>query len=582
MIFGRRCLPLFLLLLGVPTLAPAAFKYFDPTKPNDIPQLLSQTGFYTNIANRATDTAAKAYVVNSPLWSDGSLKKRWVILRPGKKIAWADDTDYFAYPDSTVFVKAFLHVRAPGDTIYWETRFLVRKADTAEGAQNWWGFSYRWNAAGTDANLVDPANGANGVLSVKDDQGHTTYKKWRFPAQADCNRCHQVSSGNHPAPNLPVMQGRGVMGFYPAQLKRPTQNGAGAGNQVLDLFAAGVFTGAQPNAAALARRFIGMAEAIDPSSTDAQRRVVVDNMSRSYLAANCSGCHGDRSALIGAAAATIPPNFDYFDLRQHDIAFSQIKSIGILNDTSSYTDSTSLIQGRSKYKWLVATSGLGADPNWNLALPPGSPDTLTTNEIYVDAATKKGYPSLSYGLFRQWARTTPAADSATWYRALKQDAGFGDANAQAKLAWMFSKPWGSKEWTDNLATHAFSLDSVMAGWGGVNLYRSDADGMPPLATYIPDTAALKILGEWVAKQGASSAIGIRSAVSRSFQSPYIRDRILIVPANFTGAVRMTDVRGRVFALRPLGKGRYEIPEMARDGVYFLRVGQRSFRTSFLR
>lgn len=573
-------LRLFILLLGAPALASAAFKYFDPTKPDLVPKLLSQTGFYGNIASRTADTAAKPFVVNSPLWSDGSLKKRWVVLRPGRKIAWVDDTDFFDYPDSTVFVKAFLHVRAPGDTIYWETRFLVKKADTAEGAQNWWGFSYRWNTAQTDANLVDPGTGANAVLSVKDGQGRTTYKKWRFPAQTDCNQCHQVTSGVRVSANARLIPGRGVMGFYPAQLKRPTQTGAG--NQVLDLFAAGVFSGAQPNAASLARRFIGMAEPIDPTLTDAQRHVVIDNMARSYLAANCSGCHGDRSARIGATAARIPPNFDYFDLRQHDIPFNDIKSVGLLNDTSSFSDSLSPLQGRNKYKWLVSTWGLGSDPNWNLALPPGNPDTLSTNEIYVDPATKKGYPALSYGLFRQWSRTTPSVDSGTWYRALKQDAGFGDANAQAKLGWMFSKPWGSKEWADNLATHNFTLDSVMAGWAGVDLYKNDPEGMPPLATYIPDTAALKILGEWVAKQAAQPEIGIRAKVPVSFQSPVIRDRILIVPAEFTGAVRMMDVRGRVFSLRPLGKGRYEIPEFAKDGLYVLRIGQRFFRTSLLR
>ncbi len=578
--FAQRHLKLLILLAGAPTLASAAFKYFDPTKPGQVPQLLSQTGFYANLAGKTTDTAAKPFVVNSPLWSDGSLKKRWVILRPGRKIPWADDTDFFSYPDSTVFVKAFLHVRAPGDTLYWETRFLVKKADTAAGAQNWWGFSYRWNAAQTDANLVDPGAGANAVLSVKDAQGRTTYKKWRFPSQGDCNQCHQVYSGNHEADNDPLLPGRAVMGFYPAQLKRPTQNGAG--NQVLDLFAAGVFSGAQPNAASLAKRFIGMAEPLDPGLTDAQRRVVIDNMSRSYLAANCSGCHGDRSARIGATAARIPPNFDYFDLRQHDIPFNQIQSVGLLADTASYTDSLSPLQGRNKYKWLVSGWGLAADPDWNLALPPGNPDTLSTNEIYVDPATKKGYPSLSYGLFRQWSRTTPAADSGIWYRALKQDAGFGDANAQAKLGWMFAKPWGSKEWADNLATHNFTLDSVMAGWAGVDLYKNDPEGMPPLATFIPDTAALKILGEWVAKQAAQPAIGIRAKAPVSFPSPYIRDRILIVPAGFAGPVRMSDVRGRAFALKSLGNGRYEIPESAKDGIYFLRVGRRSFSASFLR
>jgi hypothetical protein len=571
---------LIIVLLGAPALASAAFKYFDPTKPSQVPQLLSQTGFYSNIANRATDTAAKPYVVNSPLWSDGSLKKRWVILRPGRKITWADDTDFFNYPDSTVFVKAFLHVRAPGDTIYWETRFLVKKTDTAEGAQNWWGFSYRWNSTQTDANLVDAQTGANAVLSVKDNQGRTSYKKWRFPAQADCNQCHQVTSGMRSPTNNTVRPGRGVMGFYPAQIKRPTQNGAS--DQVLDLFAAGVFSGAQPNAAALAKRFIGMAEPIDPNLTEAQRRVVVDNMARSYLAANCSGCHGDRSARIGATAARIPPNFDYFDLRQHDIPFNDIKSVGLLSDTGAYTDSLSPLQGRNKYKWLVSTWGLKSDPDWNLALPPGNPDTMTTNEIYVDPATKEGYPALSYGLFRQWSRTTPSADSGIWYRALKQDAGFGDANAQSKLSWIFSKPWGSKEWADNLASHNFTLDSVMAGWGGVDLYKNDPEGMPPLATYIPDTAALKILGEWVAKQAAQPAIGIRGKAPVSYPSPYIRDRVLIVPALFTGEVRMMDIRGRSFVLNPLGSGRFEIPRTIKGGLYMVRVGQRFFRTWLLR
>ena len=535
-------------------------------------------GFYANLAARIADTTAKPFTVNSPLWSDGSLKKRWVILRPGRKIPWADETDYFSYPDSTVFVKAFLHVRAPGDTIYWETRFLVRKADTAEGAQNWWGFSYRWNPAQTDANLVNVESGANAVLSVKDDQGRTTYRKWRFPAQNDCNQCHQVTSGARLTPNAPLIQGRGVMGFYPAQLKRPGPNGNG--NQVLDLFTAGVFSGTQPDAASLARRFIGVAEKPDPSLTEAQRQVVVDNMARSYLASNCSGCHSDRSALIGATAARVPPNFDFFDLKHHDAAFNLIQSTGLLADTASYTDSLSPIQGRNKYKWLVSAWGKSSDPNWNLSLPPGNPDTMSTNEIYVDPKTKLGYPSLSFGLFRQWSKTTPAADSATWYRALKQAAGFGDANAQAKLSWMFSKPWGTQEWTANLATHSFTLDSVMAGYEGVDLYKTDPDGMPPLATYIPDTAALRVMGEWVARQG--NTIGIRTRGARAFASPTIRDRVLIVPAGLAGEVRMMDIRGRAFALRNLGNGRYAIPERAKDGVYFFRVGESVFRGSFLR
>lgn len=568
----------FAILLGAPALASAAFKYFDPTKPGEIPQLLSQTGFYTNLANRIADTAAKPFTVNSPLWSDGTVKKRWVILRPGRKIAWVDDTDFFNYPDSTVFVKTFLQVRAPGDTIYWETRFFLKKADSAESAQNWWGFSYRWNAAQTDANLVSPDSGAYAVLSVKDNQNRTTYRKWRFPAQSDCNQCHQVFSGIRISPNVPLLLGRGVLGFYPAQLKRPTQNGAS--NQVLDLFAAGVFSGTQPNSASLSRRFIGMAEPIASNLSDVQRQATIDNMARSYLASNCSGCHGDRAKAIGSTGALNPPNFDYFDLQHHSTPFSEINSSGSLADTIAHTDTLMPLYGRNKYKWLVSTWGMASDPNWSLALPPGNPDTMSIKEIYIDPVTRKGYPALSKALYRQWSRNTPAVDSASWYQALKLDAGFGNAKAQAMLGWLFSKPWGSQDWLTNLTANNFTLDSVMAGWNGGNLYQNDAEGMPPLATFIPDTAALKILGEWVVKQ--TPPAGIRSIGLRDSRTPHIRGRIFIAPAGWTGKVQMIDIRGRVQVLESLGSGRYALPENARDGVYFFRAGQRTFKTSILR
>ena len=566
------------IILGAPALVSAAFKYFDPTKPNEIPKLLSQTGFYSNITSKITDSAAKQFTVNSPLWSDGSVKKRWVILRPGRKIAWVDDTDFFDYPDSTVFVKNFLQVRAPGDTIYWETRFIVKKADSAESAQNWWGFSYRWNAAQTDANLVSLDSGANAVLSVKDNQGRASYRKWRFPSQSDCNLCHQVNSGLRTSTNGPPLLGRGVLGFFPAQLKRPTQNGAS--NQVLDLFAAGVFSGTQPNAASLSRRFIGMAEPIASNLTDAQRQSTIENMARSYLAANCSGCHGDRAKIIGFTQALNPPNFDYHDLQHHSTPFNEITSSGSLADTTTHTDTLSPFYGRNKYKWLVSSWGMASDPNWNLELPPGNPDTMSIHEIYINPVTRKGYPALSKALYRQWARNTPAADSVAWLLALKMDANFGDANAKAKLGWMFSKPWGSQDWQNSLIANNFPLDSVMAGWNGGDLYRNDAEGMPPLASYIPDTAALKILGEWVVKQ--TPPAGIRSIGLRDAGTLQIHGRFLIAPPGWTGKVQMSDIQGRVQNLEHLGKGRYALPDNARNGVYFFRAGQHTFKASILR
>jgi hypothetical protein len=224
--------------MALPALSFGAFKFFDPANP---PQMLSATGLYANAAVKSTiDTSAKYFTVNSALWSDGAVKKRWVILPRGKHIQWTDQTDYFNYPDSTVFVKTFLQVMGPAatDTVYWETRLLLKLPDTA----------YQWNAAQSDAKLVSLADGFDTAFSYVDAQGKSTYKKWRFPSQENCNGCHKVRLGDpYPDPTSPRLQGRGVLGFYPAQLKKPVQTSAGTSDQVLQLFAAGVFTGTQPD-----------------------------------------------------------------------------------------------------------------------------------------------------------------------------------------------------------------------------------------------------------------------------------------------------------------------------------------------
>src|SRR5690606_17682552 len=64
----------------------------------------------------------------------------------------------------------------------------------------------------------------------------------------------------------------------------------------------------------------------------------------------------------------------------------------------------------------------------------------------------------------------------------------------------FKAPWGSKAWTDTLRAHNVTTLQVAkaAGLGGTDAFDSDSEMMPPLATYIPDTAALKILAEWAA------------------------------------------------------------------------------------
>ena len=155
-----------LFLLGLVGLASAqSFNYWDPSdtaqKP---PATLSATGLYVNLnANKNMIAAVQAFEVNSALWSDGSHKKRWFLLKPGTSIGFKEKVDYWDYPDSAVFIKNFSIDTITGDTlsrVLWETRFLILKkraidpAAPAKKTDQWYGFSYKWRKDQKDADLV--------------------------------------------------------------------------------------------------------------------------------------------------------------------------------------------------------------------------------------------------------------------------------------------------------------------------------------------------------------------------------------------------------------------------------------------
>ena len=203
--------------------AAAAFNYWDVADTAKAPRTLTATGAYTDIRAGRLVAEAKPFEVNSPLWSDGAHKKRWVLLKPGRSIDFSEHDDYWGYPDSAVFIKQFAIDTIPGDTTSrkrWETRLLINKReflDEATGAMmdRWYGFSYKWNAAGTDANLVgfEDVNDSIRVFPQGKEKP-AVMKKWTFPA-AHCDNCHvsQQSDG---------LRTRSVLGFFTAQLNRPS------------------------------------------------------------------------------------------------------------------------------------------------------------------------------------------------------------------------------------------------------------------------------------------------------------------------------------------------------------------------
>jgi uncharacterized repeat protein (TIGR03806 family) len=185
---------------------------------------------------------AIAYDVTTPLWSDGAAKERFVVVPKGTTITARTDGD-LVFPVGTVAVKTFA---VDGKRV--ETRLFIQ-----HDLEDWVGYSYAWNEAGTDAELVR----GNRVASLPGG------KSWYFPSAADCAACHTPAAGY-------------TLGLEARQL-------AGHGD-ALDRLESQLAT-------PIDRAGLAALVAVDapPPATAEQR-------ARSYLHANCSMCHREGSA----------------------------------------------------------------------------------------------------------------------------------------------------------------------------------------------------------------------------------------------------------------------------------------------
>ncbi|MBX3186335.1 MAG: PQQ-dependent sugar dehydrogenase [Labilithrix sp.] len=239
----------------------------DETAPPEGPGVkLSETGCLDPKNPSRPPPGLIAYDVNSPLWSDGADKERWVSIVPGRKATVLPDGD-LDLPPSSVAVKTFV---IGGKRI--ETRLFVRYED-----MSWAGYSYEWNDEQTDAILL-PA----GKVKPLPNGG-----SWYFPSRAECFACHTPAAGF-------------TLGLEARQLDRDD----GTGTNQLARFANVVDVPMRPGALAPLRSAT--------SEGSAEERA------RGYLHANCSMCHREGA---GAGAAT-------FDLRI-DKSFAETKTCDV-------------------------------------------------------------------------------------------------------------------------------------------------------------------------------------------------------------------------------------------------------------
>ena len=238
-----------------------------------LPPLLSLTGVYSDTPNRVPAGGLIPYVPNTPLWSDGAAKSRYLAvpntggsITPGQQITFTP-TGTWSFPAGTVFVKNFdLVVNATNPSIpllRLETRLLVRDINGAV-----YGVTYKWRADNRDADLL--TNSLSETILITNATGLST-QTWYYPSPADCLQCH-TSVANY------------VLGVNSRQLNgSQTYPATGVtDNQLRTLNQLGLFNPAFDEA----------------SITNFEKLSALTNLaaslperSRSYLDANCAQCH---------------------------------------------------------------------------------------------------------------------------------------------------------------------------------------------------------------------------------------------------------------------------------------------------
>jgi cytochrome c553 len=275
-----------------------AYNFFDASIADSIPKLISGTGLYADMHTKQLGANVTPFEVNAPLWTDGAVKSRFIAVPPGAQIIYDDTADTYTYPDRAMIIKNFAVDTIPGDAnsrILVETRFSgYRKIASKD---HWYLWAYRWRLDQTDADLVTDT-GANALVRVYD-KGvgqPPRLKKWRYPDKVQCAACHRVQGTG----------GRVALAFFTAQLNRTLSTGQNQLQHFFDLGILAMPTGVPVPDFSKSPRWARW----DDTTASLEVR------SRSYIAGNCSGCHGNRGINTGATAP-VTINYDFNDMKPH-------------------------------------------------------------------------------------------------------------------------------------------------------------------------------------------------------------------------------------------------------------------------
>jgi uncharacterized repeat protein (TIGR03806 family) len=248
------------------------------------PRKLSETGLFTSAKDQTPALGVVPFSVNAEQWMDHAIAERFVAL-PGTATAQMYDHPipipggFFSgdvyFPRDGVLARTVsleLERGNPRSRRRLETQVLHYDGTA------WHGYTYRWNDAQTDADLV-PAGGANQELNVVDAKapGGKRKQTWHFPSRAECMTCHNPWVGH-------------TLAFTLAQLNKDHDYGGVTDNQLRAYHHAGLISYRHRDEGSEKEKVLDRPpdrKLTSPHDASAK----LEARARSYLHVNCAHCH---------------------------------------------------------------------------------------------------------------------------------------------------------------------------------------------------------------------------------------------------------------------------------------------------